>query len=276
MTEQSKVIYDRRVQSIVERAPEARIIFPGWKKGKECWLFLSAHDDDVVCGAGLTLLAALKEGVEVHAVVTANGNMGYCKPELRTTIADVRQKEAKKSFDLLGVAKNNVHFLDFDDCNFYAHAGRRFADKNTKSPVIEGATGLQNSFTWILRKIRPTRIFLPTPTDIHPDHQLTTKEMLISIFHAQGNIWPELGKPISEIPALYEYSTYSDFAGQPTMRVRTDEAMFAKKLEAIRAYASQEQIELLINGLKESGAQEYLREVQLDIMTPHKHDRLFN
>lgn len=276
MFERSKVLYDRRVKSIVERAPEARIIYQNWKKDKEVWLFLSAHDDDIVCGAGLTLLAGLEAGVEVHAVISANGNMGYCRPEMRTTIADVRKKEAKKSFEILGVPQKNVHFLDFDDCNFYLNAGRRFANSKTTSPVIEGATGLQNSYTWILRKIRPTRIFLPTPTDLHPDHQMATKEMLISIFHAQGGIWPELGKSIDEIPQLYEYSTYSDFAQLPTLRVRTTEDLFEKKLDAIRAYKSQEQIELLINGVKASGPQEYLREVVLDIMTPHKHDKLFD
>ena len=276
MSEQNKVIYDHRVLSIVERAPSARIIFPNWQKEKECWLFLAAHDDDIVCGAGLTLLAGLEEGVEVHAVISANGNMGYCREESRHTIAQIRRQEAEKSFDILGVKKENFHFLDFDDCSFYLNAGRRFADENTKSPVIAGATGLQNSYVWALRKIRPTRIFLPTPTDIHPDHQLTTKEMMISIFHAQGNIWPELGEQIEEIPLLYEYSTYSDFATLPTMRIRTNQELLERKLEAIRAYASQEQIELLVKGLEESGAQEYLREVKLDIMTPHKHDKLFD
>jgi len=60
------------------------------------------------------------------------------------------------------------------------------------------------------------------------------------------------------------------------MRIRTNQELFEKKLDAIRAYKSQEQIELLVNGLIESGAQEYLREVNFDIMTPHKHDKLFN
>lgn len=276
MTEQKKVIYDRRVQTIVERAPEARIIFPGWQKEKERWLFLSAHDDDAICGASLTMLAGLGEGVEVHAVITANGCMGYCTANTKKTIADIRKKEAEKAYSLLGLDVKNVHFLGFDDCDLYAVAGRRFADKNTKTPVIEGATGLQNSFTYILRQIRPTRLFMPTMTDIHPDHQLTSREMLISIFHAQGKIWPELGEPMEEIPQIYEYSTYSDFATLPTLRIRTPEEMFEKKLAAVATFASQEQIELLVNGLKESGAQEYLREMNLDIMAPHKHDKLFN
>lgn len=276
MNKQGKVIYERRVQSIVERASEARVVFPDWKSDGERWLFLAAHDDDIVTGAGLTLLAALEDGIETHAVITANGSLGYCNLESKHTIADIRKKEAEKSFEILGLPFENVHFLGFEDCNLYTAAGRRFADENTKTPVIEGATGLQNSYTYMLRKIRPTRIFMPTLTDLHPDHQLTSKEMLISVFHAQGNIWPELGEQLEEVPAIYEYSTYSDFSTFPTIRIRTCDELFEKKLEAIMAYESQEQIVLLVNGIKASGTQEYLREMPLDILPPHKYDKLFD
>ncbi|MDO4576297.1 MAG: PIG-L deacetylase family protein [Planctomycetia bacterium] len=275
MSQKNKVLYDRRVGNLVERAGDARVIFPHWKGEKECWMFLSAHDDDIVIGAGLTLLAGLQEGIKTHAVISANGNMGYCRPEQRETIADVRKKETVESFELLGLSKENVHFLDFDDCSFYRNAGRRFAGQGETGPVIEGATGLQNSYTWILRKVRPTRVFLPNMADIHPDHQLTAKEMLISIFHAQGGIWPELGPSLEEIPQLYEYSAYSDFITPPTMRIRTCDELLEKKLAGISAFKSQEQIEMVIDVQRKSGPQEYLREVKFDIMEPHKHDILF-
>jgi len=270
------VIYERRVQTIVERAPRASVIFPGWRAGKECWLFMGAHDDDVTCGASLTLQAGLHEGVDVHLGISANGCFGYCRPEHSHTIAEIREKEARDSYGFLGMKQENLNFLGFDDCSFYLNAGRRFADENTKSPVIAGATGLQNSYVWLLRKVRPTRLFLPTPTDLHPDHQLTTKEMLISIFHAQGNIWPELGEPIAEIPRLYEYSCYSDFITPPTMRICTSDELFEKKVKAVEMYKSQEQIEILVKSMREGGAQEYLRELVFDLMTPHKYDKVFD
>lgn len=274
----SNVLYDRRVNNLVERAGEARIIFPHWQGKDECWLFLAAHDDDIVTGAGLTLLAGLEEKADVHAVITANGNMGYCRPEYRESIASIRKEEAMESFRILGLGQEKVHFLDFDDCSFYLQAGRRLVTDSLASSantVIAGATGLQNSYTWILRKVRPTRVFLPTPTDIHPDHQMTTREMMISIFHAQGDIWPELGPKLEQLPLLYEYSTYSDFITQPTIRIRATDALWKKKLAGIMAYKSQEQIDMLIELQKKSGAQEYLREVRFDILEPHKYDRLF-
>jgi len=51
--------------------------------------------------------------------------------------------------------------------------------------------------------------------DLHPDHQIVHEEVLISLFHAQGNIWPELGEPIAEVPQVYEFACYCDFPRQP-------------------------------------------------------------
>ena len=36
---------------------------------------------------------------------------------------------------------------------------------------------------------------MPSPADYHPDHQVAYNEMQISLFHAAGLIWPELGEP---------------------------------------------------------------------------------
>jgi len=141
--------------------------------------------------------------------------------------------------------------------------------------AIAGATGLQNSFAWALRKILPTRVFLPTLTDIHPDHKAVHVEFVMSIFHAQGKIWPELGPPIPEIPKLYEYATYCDFLTPPTIRVITSADLFERKLNAILAYQSQEQINLVLDNQRESGPQEYIRELEFNIFNPRQYERLF-
>ena len=83
---------------------------------------------------------------------------------------------------------------------------------------VEGASGLQNAYPHVLRQVRPTRVFLPTITDLHPDHRIVNEEMLISLFHAQGSIWPELGPPVAVVPAVYEYATYCDFPEAPQLR----------------------------------------------------------
>ncbi len=267
--------YDRRMNGQVLHADRAKDIFPDWQGERECWMFLAPHDDDIVCGAGLTFLAALAEGIQTHAVITTSGSMGYCREEHRCTITEVREKEAAASFAAMGLPRENLHRLEFEDCSLYQNAGRRF--KNGQAPtIIGGASGVQNSYVWILRKIRPTRLFLPSPTDLHPDHKMATSEMMISIFHAQGGIWPELGPAMEWIPKLYEYATYSDFITPPTIRVRTPEALLEKKLAGIAEYKSQEQIELLIEVQRVAGAQEYIREADFDIIQPGKYDSLFD
>ena len=275
MDSNTGIIYDRRVGDRVIHAEHAKDVFPNWQGEKECWMFLAPHDDDIVCGAGLTFLASLAEGINTHAVITTNGCMGYCRDAYRDTIAQVRKIETAASFRALGLPEDNLHRLEFNDSSLYQNAGRQFVDEDGPT-VIAGAVGLQNSFTWVLRKVRPTRLFLPTMTDLHPDHKMASSEMLISIFHALGGIWPELGPVIDMIPLLYEYATYSDFLTPPTLRICTSDALLEKKLAGIAAYRSQEQIDLLVDVQRKAGAKEYLRELEFDILQPGKYDHLFN
>jgi LmbE family N-acetylglucosaminyl deacetylase len=271
------ITYYRRADGKVAKSPLVSDIFTDWNPGGERWLFLSAHDDDIVSGGGLTFQTAIAEGVDVHAVVTTSGNMGYCRPEQRLNIAAIRRREAEASFQALGLPPANLHFLHFPDCNLNPYRGRRLlADGAAAEPAaIAGAVGLQNSYPYILRKIRPTRVFLPTIADLHPDHRICNEEMQISLFHAQGGIWPELGPPLEAVPAVYEYATYCDFPEPPQIRIETPAAMLQKKLDAIRAYASQEQIELLVDVQREVGPVEYIREVQFHFYAPGQYARLF-
>jgi LmbE family N-acetylglucosaminyl deacetylase len=271
------ITYYRRAEGKVAKSRLVSDIFTDWNAGSERWLFLSAHDDDIVSGGGLAFQAAIAEGVDVHAVVTTSGNMGYCRPEQRLNIAAIRRREAEASFQALGLPPANLHFLHFPDCNLNPYRGRRLlADGAAAEPAaIAGAVGLQNSYPYILRKIRPTRVFLPTIADLHPDHRICNEEMQISLFHAQGGIWPELGPPLEAVPTVYEYATYCDFPEPPQIRIETPAAMLQKKLDAIRAYASQEQIELLVDVQRKVGPVEYIREVQFHFYSPGQYARLF-
>jgi hypothetical protein len=40
---------------------------------RETWLFVSPHDDDLVIGAGLWILAAVQAGVDVQVVIPRTG-----------------------------------------------------------------------------------------------------------------------------------------------------------------------------------------------------------
>ena len=45
------------------------------------WLLIAPHDDDIILGAGLLLLAAQAQGIAVHVAVATDGSLGYARPE---------------------------------------------------------------------------------------------------------------------------------------------------------------------------------------------------
>ena len=267
--------YQRRVKDKVLTSNNPADIWVDWKGDRETWLFLAPHDDDIILGAGLTFLAALSEGIPTYAAITTNGESGYCRPEHKGKVAQLRHDEAVASFGAMGLPQSNLIFLGYHDAGLDHFTGHFWTDE--KGPTaIEGSTGIENSYTWLLRKVRPTRVFFPSITDIHPDHQKTHEEMVISVFHAQGNIWPELGEPIPEIPYLYEYATYSDFQTPPDMRITVPEELLEKKLAGIAAYKSQEQIGALIAIQRQAGCREFVRQKTFDLMVPGKYNYLFD
>ncbi len=267
--------FDRRTETGTITSDNPAEVWPDWQGDRENWLFVAPHDDDIVCGAGLTFVAAVEAGISVHAAVISNGRMGYCSPEQRNTIAQVRRDETRESFRYLGLPDNRLHQFNYDDGNLAQQSGRRFATDPEDSNVIAGAIGLQNTLTWLVREVKPTRIFMANRLDLHPDHRAVNAELVISVFHAQGEIWPELGPPIPMIPKLYEYATYSDFAQPPNLRTRVGTGLVEKRLQGIALFKSQLQIDLLVQELRKSGGSEYILEMAFDIFKPGKYETIF-
>lgn len=246
-----------------------------WQQDRERFLFLSPHDDDVVIGGGLLLQAALKEKVPVHVAVVTDGSQGYCTLKEKDTISEIRREELYQSMKVLGVKKSNVHWLGFPDCQLARFQGRRPATKD--DPVqSHGYTGLQQTFVELLRRVRPNQIFLPTFTDLHPDHRIVHSEMLISIFHATGSIWPELGKPLKDVPYVHEMAVYCNFPSAPRLRVTAPRTAFQKKLDAIGCFQSQKQIGSLVEGVRNGGPVEYIRPYEFELYHPYIYRDMFD
>ena len=230
------------------------------------WLFVSPHDDDMCIGAGLWVQAAIAAGVQVSLLTVTDGRMGYCTVDQKDHIVEIRRQETYESCQILGLDRDNLHWIDYPDGALFTLQGRRAALPNEKA--IEGFVGLQNAMTYYLRKIRPTRVFVPTPTDLHPDHQITYNELMISLFHAQGQIWPELGQPIDAVPTIYEMAVYCDFRHRPNLEVYAEPTCFERKLASIAAFRSQAQIAQLVENIQAGGSYEYLSEVTFRFYSP--------
>ncbi|MBN2137017.1 MAG: PIG-L family deacetylase [Sedimentisphaerales bacterium] len=245
-----------------------------WQGKKERFLMVSPHDDDVVLGAGLLIQLAQRENVPVHVLIVTDGGMGYCSLEEKDTIAEIRRIETYECYQSLGVPAENIVWLGFPDCRLNEFRGRRPADPDTPCAVA-GHTGLQNAFTHRLRQIRPTQCFLPTSNDLHPDHRIIYDEFLISMFHSAGNIWPELGEPLANVPYVNTFAVYCDFAGPPTLRMRTPAAYLENKLNAIAAFRSQKQISSLIENVRHCGPEEYIRAIDFKLYHPANYRNFF-
>jgi LmbE family N-acetylglucosaminyl deacetylase len=245
-----------------------------WQGGQEHFLMISPHDDDAVLGAGLLIQLAKREKVPVHALIVTDGSMGYCSADEKDRIAEIRRNESLECYQSLGVPQQNIVWLGFPDCQLANYRGRSPA-KPDDPVAISGFSGLQNAFTFHLRKIGPTQCFLPTWNDLHPDHRIIYEEFLISLFHAAGNIWPELGKPLSKVPYVSTYAVYCDFAAPPTLRMRAPASYLENKLKAIAAFRSQKQISSLIDNVRHCGPEEYIRAIEFKLYHPANHRSLF-
>lgn len=236
------------------------------------WLFVSPHDDDLAIGAGLLMQAAVDAGVDVQCAIVTDGCLGYCRASQQADIIAIRHRETVDSFAMLGVEESHLTFLGFPDGGLTRFIGRRPAVDT--DPTIAGYTGLQNSFTHYLRELRPTRVFVPTRTDLHPDHQITYNELMISLFHASGKIWPELGDPLP-LPEVHELAIYCDFPSKPHLEIKADLSVFKNKLDSIKAYRSQLQISELVKSQRKAGPYEYIRDVEFRLYSPTSYRSLF-
>lgn len=246
-----------------------------WRAGHERFLFVSPHDDDVALGAGIFLQLARREGVSISLAVVTDGAMGYCHPEQKETIRSIRRAETDEAYGKLGIAREDIHWLGFPDCRLANFQGRREALPDEPGTVA-GFTGLQNSFAHVLRKVRPTQVFIPTHADLHPDHRIVHQELMISIFHACGSIWPELGPKLEAMPYVSEMAVYCDFPSPPQVRITAPRAMLETKLEAIGCFRSQTQIDSLIEVVRQGGPVEYLRSFDVRLYQPARYFERFN
>jgi LmbE family N-acetylglucosaminyl deacetylase len=239
----------------------------------ESWLFVTPHEDLVCLSAGLLVQAALAQGVRVHVVVASDGAMGYCDEAQRDGIVATRAAETETAYRILGLGPEAVRWVGYPDTRLPAFRGRWRERPGERG--IRGHMGLQNAFTFHLRELRPDRVFIPSSTDIHPDNRVTAEELMISLYHAVGPIWPELGSALAAVPMVHELATYCDFAAPPDLQVEADAESFERKLASLSAFASQVQFEQLVRNFRRSGPYEHLRDLRYRLYAPETYLPLF-
>ena len=119
-------------------------------------LVLAPHTDDGELGCGGSIAKYCSENnKDVYYVA-----FSICKRSIPKELEpDTLEKEVKKATKILGIKKENLILYDYDVRNFF---------KN-RQDILEDMIKLRD-------KIKPTLVFVPSPTDIHQDHKVISEE----------------------------------------------------------------------------------------------------
>jgi len=174
-------------------------------------LAIAAHRDDVELTCAGTLLRAIDDGHRAGILDLTAGESGT------RGSADLRAAEAEAAAALLGVAeRRNAGLPD-------AH--------------LQNSEEARRIVVAHLRHFRPRVVILPFPVGRHPDHRIASELGRDACFLAGLAKYDAPGEPHRPHKILYALS-YREDPVKPTFVVDIS-AQFARKLAAIRCYASQ-------------------------------------
>jgi LmbE family N-acetylglucosaminyl deacetylase len=154
-------------------------------------LVLAPHPDDETLGCGATIVRKLVAGTPVQIVIATDGR--HWPPSAKVSadaVVEIREEEARRAGAILGLARENIAFLRFEDGRLGDNRGL-----------------LRDRLVDILDKTKPEEIFIPSIIDTHPDHRALSK----------------LGRELAQArhdwsPLLYEYPVW--FWDPRILRVR--------------------------------------------------------
>ncbi len=120
-------------------------------------LVLAPHTDDGELGCGGSIARYIHEGNEVYYVA-----FSICSKSLPEGWApDTLANEVKEATKVLGIKPENLILYDFDVRIF----------PQLRQEILEEMVMLK-------KKINPDLVLVPSPTDIHQDHQVVSSEGL--------------------------------------------------------------------------------------------------
>lgn len=170
---------------------------------KQRILILAPHTDDGELGCGGTITRFIEAGKEVFYVA-----FSICTRSLPPHLApDTLEKEVKIATQIMGIPAENLILYDFDV--------RRF--KEFRQEILE-------ELILIKRKIEPDLVFVPSPTDIHQDHQVISEEGL---------------RAFKDVSILGYELPWNNLVFHTRSFVKLKEFHIQKKVEALNAYESQ-------------------------------------
>jgi N-acetylglucosamine malate deacetylase 1 len=174
-------------------------------------LAIAAHRDDVELTCGGTLLKALEFGKTTAIIDLTQGETGT------RGSAELRAEEASRAAEILGVsARINLGLPDAGIIN---------------SPETRAELAIA------IRRFAPRVVIAPSQNGRHPDHRVTAELVRDACFIA-GLRKIEPSVPAHRPHKVINCLTFREDHIKPTFVVDIS-SVFERKLEAVRAYASQ-------------------------------------
>lgn len=196
-------------------------------KGKTIMVF-TPHPDDETFSMGGTMARLAANGNKLVVVIYTNDNRGSRDPEMtRERLAEIRRAEEEKACEHLGVPKDNIEWLGYED-----------GDLEYADPRV-----LRGEIARLIKIHRPAAVFSPDPGTIwvqwhKTDHRMAaniTQDAFIAaewpLYYPQHRLDEGL-EPYS-VPVAYFY-----YSQQPNYEVDITE-VFDKKIDACAAHVSQ-------------------------------------
>jgi len=141
-------------------------------------LIFAAHQDDETIGCGGTIAKWSREGKEVEVCFMTDGGTGIeqgCDIGIKSSIIDVRLREASLACEILGVSR--IHTLGIP-CQEVVN------NKETFHMVIKK-----------IREVKPGVVLTHNQICKHRDHKNTSKIVEEAVWKSAENILEDLGDP---------------------------------------------------------------------------------
>lgn len=171
-------------------------------------LVFAPHPDDETIGAGGTLHLHHRRGDRIKAIFLTAGSAGDVDHHYDpAAYRDLREAEARAAARVLGI--DEIEFWRFPD-----NARAREEDMEIVVPRVRAA----------IEAFAPSTIYFPNEHETHADHYVTA----LAVRRAM--------REVAVRPRLFAYEIWTVF--RPDLVVDITD-VFAKKIEAARAYPSQ-------------------------------------
>lgn len=179
-------------------------------------LSFGAHPDDIEIGCAGTEYQLINNGYEATHIYVTSGEAGS-QTISKATLAEIREKEARKSAAVLGV--KSVEFLRCAD-------GFTHFTQETRAKVIS-----------MIRRIKPDIVFVHGKCDLFPDHNIVYNLVMSAIAGAAGPWFQDTeGEPWS-VKNVFGYEVWHPM--QTFQHAVDISKSLDKKLEALKCFESQ-------------------------------------